>query len=230
MSETSNKTLRTRLIQMEVLPGRPHDNTARILNGIEGARAEGIELVIFPEMSVPGYLIGDEWEHEAFLRECEECAHEIRTATKDIIAIFGSVAVDWHKKNEDGRVRKYNALFVAENGTFLSPENGPCEFVIKTLMPNYREFDDSRHFFDLRKLSQELGRSVADLTAPVRTTKAILGCALCEDAWDSDYSFSPLTELARRNADLLIDISCSPFTLHKNHKRNRVFSAKAVEL
>lgn len=215
---------------MEVLPGRPVENTSRILECIDDARRDKVELIVFPEMAVPGYLLGDEWEREAFLKECETCANEIRAASAGLIAVFGSVGIDWDRKNEDGRVRKYNAVFVAESGQFKGPEGGPYDFTIKTLLPNYRVFDDSRHFHDLRKLALETGRPVDDLIRPVRTDRVSLGCMLCEDTWDMDYGVSPLATLARSGSDLLINVSSSPYTLNKNHKRQRVFSNRMREL
>lgn len=222
--------LRVRLVQMEVLPGRPAENTATILHGIREAIAERVDLIAFPEMAIPGYLIADEWERDAFVRECEACANEIRDASRGIITVFGSVGVDHSRRNEDGRVRKYNALFVAEEATFKGPERGPYPFVIKSLLPNYREFDDSRHFFDLRKLALEEQRTVADLVTPVRTSHFRLGGVLCEDGWDMDYNVSPLSLLGAHNPDLCINISASPYTLNKNNKRNRVFSNQASQI
>lgn len=221
---------RVMTVQMEVLPGRPLDNTARMLDFIRNARAEHADLVVFPEMAVPGYLIGDEWEHEAFLRECENCCLELEKASKGVICVFGSIGIDWRKKNEDGRIRKYNALFVAENGRFVGPSGSPYRFVIKTLLPNYREFDDSRHFYDLRKLAADEDKPLKDLVRPVRAGRFSLGCVLCEDAWDTDYSVSPLAALASQKADLFINISSSPFTVNKGRKRHRVFSAQASKL
>ncbi len=224
-------SLRVCLAQTEVRPGRPADNAAHMLELVSSARADGADLIVFPEMAIPGYLIGDEWEHDAFLRECEQCGTELCSSARDIIVIFGNVGVDWRRRNEDGRVRKYNALFVAEDGEFVAPENGPYAFAIKALHPNYRQFDDSRHFFDLRKLALEDDRPVAELSAPVVTGDLTLGCVLCEDAWDIDYSLSPLQNMAAgRKLDLCINISSSPFTVNKNHKRNRVFNEQAVKL
>lgn len=223
-------TLRTRLAQIDILPGRPLQNTERILAAVAGACADNVDLIVFPEMAVPGYLLGDEWEHEAFLRECEACAEEIRCTAEGIVIVFGSVGLDWSRHNEDGRVRKYNAAFVAENREFLAPTHGLLPFVVKTLLPNYREFDDSRYFFDLRKLALEEGRPVDDLIAPVRTSRFSLACVLCEDAWDTDYGFSPLEALTKHDVDLYVNLSSSPFTLNKNHKRHRVFSAQAARL
>jgi NAD+ synthase (glutamine-hydrolysing) len=215
---------------MEVRPGRPVDNSARILDHLRDAAKDGVKLIVFPEMAVPGYLIGDEWEHEAFLRECEECCKEICAASKGLIAVFGSVGIDWQRRNEDGRVRKYNALFVADDGRCVGPLNGPYKFVIKTLHPNYREFDDSRHFFDLRKLALEQHMPLDELVSPVKTSSGLLACALCEDAWDTDYAFSPFDALSKTHARLFINISSSPFTMNKCQRRNRLFAAHAAKL
>lgn len=212
---------------MEVAPGRPADNCSHMLSAIKAAREDVADLIVFPEMAIPGYLIGDQWEHESFLRECESCGEEVLAASVDMVVVFGNVGVDWDRKNEDGRVRKYNALFVGENGRPAGPDSGPYSFVIKTLMPNYREFDDSRHFFDLRKVAAEQGVRIEDLSTPVTTSLCKLGCVLCEDAWDQDYAASPLSMLANHDPDLFVNISASPFTVNKNHKRNRVFSAHA---
>lgn len=228
---TSGHTLRTRIAQMDVLPGCPRKNTDKMLSLICDAVADQVDLIVFPEMAIPGYLIGDEWEHTAFLRECEACGESIRNAANNITVVFGNVGIDWNRRNEDGRTRKYNALFIAENMRFIGPESGPYPFTIKTLLPNYRQFDDSRHFFDLRKLAFEENAAVESLMGPVKTKCACIGCILCEDAWDMDYAVSPLSVLASHTEiDLFINASSSPFTLNKNHKRNRVFSAHAVKL
>ncbi|MFH1970197.1 MAG: NAD(+) synthase [Verrucomicrobiota bacterium] len=218
------------LAQIHVLPGQPAANTETMLKAIASARAQAAELVVFPEMAIPGYLLGDAWERDAFLRECEACGHQIREASKGLVVVFGNVGLDWHRCNEDGRVRKYNALFVAENGRFIGPRGGTYDFVVKTLLPNYREFDDSRYFYDLRRLAAEEGLSLEQALAPVITERLALGCILCEDAWDTDYGVSPLDLLKRHGADLFVNCSCSPWTLNKNAKHNRMFSAHAERL
>ncbi|MEI8352269.1 MAG: NAD(+) synthase, partial [bacterium] len=201
-----------------------------MLASIETAKQDGVELLVFPEMAIPGYLLGDEWERAAFLRECEACGNEIRVASTGLTVLFGNVGLDWSLKNEDGRTRKYNSLFVAESGHFVGPKDGPHPFVIKTLMPNYREFDDSRHFYDARKLAAELGRPLNEIIAPVVTACGRIGAVLCEDAWDSDYDVSPLRILADHGVDFVVNASCSPFTFNKNNKRNRVFAAAAAKI
>lgn len=215
---------------MDVIPGQPMVNTRTILSHLDNARRDGVQLAVFPEMAIPGYLLGDEWERPAFLRECEACGNRIREASTGLTVVFGNVAMDQSRRNEDGRIRKYNALFIAENGTLIGPPSSPYPFVIKTLQPNYREFDDDRHFFDLVKVAREENRSVESMLQPMNSRLGILGGSICEDAWDQDYALSPLSILAQNGAQLLINISCSPYTLDKNQKRNRVYSKHAQTL
>lgn len=220
------------MAQMEVLPGHPDKNTARILSLIEEARKKRADIVIFPEMAVPGYLLGDTWEQTSFLQDCESFGRDIIAASHGIVVMFGNIAVDWSRKNNDGRVRKYNAFFTAQNGHLIQPDNMPYPYVIKTLMPNYREFDDTRHFFSLQKLARELGTTPNHLISPVslkiRDTRYSIGCLLCEDGWSDNYELQPFEVLRQNNPiDFFVNISASPYTLGKNEKRNRVFGWQA---
>lgn len=230
MQKTHKKQLRAALAQIRVIPGLPVLNTETMLKAIAAAKRQKAKLIVFPEMVIPGYLIGDNWEREAFLRECEACGRKIREAAQGITIIFGNVGLDWNKKNEDGRVRKYNALFAAENKTFIGSAKSPYKFIIKILSPNYREFDESRYFYDLRKLALELGDKPEELISPVKACGLNLGCVICEDAWDRDYSLSPLQILTGQPLDIIINCSSSPFTLNKNLRRHKVFSEQCVKL
>ncbi len=228
-TQAHNGTVNVRLVQLEVLPGRPEANTRRMLEAVAQARADGVALVAFPELAVPGYLLGDMWDRPSFLRACEACGERLREASQGILVVFGNVAVDWGKRGEDGRVRRYNALFFAENGEFCASAVTRLPFVAKTLLPNYRCFDDVRHFFDTRRLALENCTTPDRMIEPMQTSLGLIGGLLCEDAWDTDYAFSPAKILARKGARFLINASCSPFTCDKNHKRNRVFNQLACD-
>jgi len=223
--------IRIALAQIEVIPGRPDLNSAAMLALIDEARGHEADLVVFPEMAVPGYLLGDTWEQQAFLRDCEEHGRRIVAASHGICVMFGNIGVDWDKRGDDGRVRKYNAFFVARDGALLGSDNFPYPFRIKALHPNYREFDDSRHFYSLRKLAIELGTTPQDLLRPVHVPAGgrivSTGSILCEDGWHEDYGIEPTAILRRHGAEMIVNISSSPFTLGKNNKRNRVFSRQA---
>ncbi len=222
--------------QIDVEPGHPDLNAAKMLQSIDDAKSHGADMIIFPEMVIPGYLLGDMWEQTSYLKDCLSYGDDIIAASKDkdICIVFGNIAVDWQKKNTDGRVRKYNALYVAHNGKLIQPEKSPYPFAIKTLFPNYREFDDSRYFFSLQSLAGELNRPLADILSPIdveiKGKKYSLGCILCEDGWSDDYNFAPIDILCQNyKLDMLINISASPYTFGKNDKRHRVFAKQAKD-
>jgi NAD+ synthase (glutamine-hydrolysing) len=213
---------------MVVKAGNPEANLARILAGIERAKANGRSVVVFPEMAVPGYLLGDEWENEAFVRECADMNAEIMAATKDgIAAVWGNVLVDQDAKGEDGRTRKYNAAFVAQNGEMVG--NGVfVGYAVKSLMPKYREFDDERHFYSLSKLAFEKGVSPESLLEPfelfIAGVRRRIGIVICEDMWDEDYAFKPVEILKKKGAEAVINLSASPYGIGKSAKRDRLIA------
>lgn len=221
------------LSQFEIIPSMPTNNAARIINYIEEAKNNKADMIIFPELAISGYLIGDMWESESFIRECEELGEEIIKASKDIFVIFGNVAVDRNKKNFDGRVRKYNALFLAKDGKLIkNPRTKiPYPFIIKTLLPNYKEFEDTRHFFSLKDLifenALEDNFDLKEYFNPVEINingeKINLGLTICEDAWSSNYNLSPI-DILNEKIDLFINISSSPYTLIKDTKRHKMYS------
>lgn len=223
------------LSQLEIIPSTPTNNAARIINYIEEAKNNKADMIIFPELAISGYLIGDMWESESFIRECEELGEEIIKASKDIFVIFGNVAVDKNKKNFDGRVRKYNALFLAKDGKLIKNPYSKISypFIIKTLLPNYKEFEDTRHFFSLKDLIFEnalednfdLKEYFNPVEIEINGEKINLGLTICEDAWSSNYNLSPMDILNESgNVDVFINISSSPYTLIKDDKRHKMYS------
>ena len=221
------------LSQFEIIPSMPSDNSARMIKFIEEAKNNKADMIIFPELAISGYLIGDMLESESFIRECEELGEEIIKASKDIFVIFGNVAIDRNKKNFDGRVRKYNALFLAKDEKLIKNPYSkiPYPFIIKTLLPNYKEFEDTRHFFSLKDFifenTLEDNFDLKEYFNPVEINingeKINLGLTICEDAWSSNYNLSPI-DILNEKTDLFINISSSPYTLIKDTKRHKMYS------
>jgi len=223
--------------QIEVKPAQPGENTKAILAMIDKAKQAKADILLLPEMAIPGYLLGDLWEQEAFLKDCAAYGEEVVAASQGLVVIFGNIAIDPTRYNQDGHMRKYNAAFVAQNGKLL--KGGlPYPFISKTSLPNYREFDDMRYFHSTIKLQPEIApdKTVADLLQPVQVTihgeTIRLGVMLCEDGWTDNYNYNVPSILAKHGAQIICNISCSPFTLSKNSKRHRVFGnqAKALHL
>lgn len=228
------------LVQMRVAPGQPDINTVSIIAEIKAASERGIDVIVFPEMSTTGYLIGDILEDDYFVNDVISFNHDIVEATKGtkVAVIFGTV-VAVSQKGEDGRQRLHNAAVVAYDGKIIS-------WTHKTLQPNYRFFNDAKHLYSLRASVEEQAEHlrlkennvmpdvcVRDYLKPIRieTRKGHLnfGVILCEDMWHEDYAVSPAKILVEQGAELIINLSASPWTWQKNHKRHRVVKELLTE-
>lgn len=228
------------LSQMDITAGRPDKNLKQMLVDLRIAADRGSDLHVFNEMAIPGYMIGDEWENDSFVHECEDMNHEVVAATREhaMAAIWGNVSTDPARRNEDGRLRKYNAAFVARNGVLVP--NGVSEGrVIKTLMPNYRQFDDKRHFTSLKDLIleeegtlQNAARHYQPFDLVVDGVVRRVGVIICEDMWDDDYLLKPVEMLRENGADMIVNISTSPYGIGKQAKRDRLLvrQSKGIDL
>ncbi len=218
---TTHPAIRLALAQLDVEPNRPDINVRRVLDTIEQQRSRGADLVVFSEMVVPGYMIGDAFEREAFLRDCEAYNADIAAASIGLTVIWGNVLVDRAKRNRDGTVRKYNAAFAARHGALL-----PSVVAIKTHLPTYRQFHDRRHFTSLQDLADEEGVPLSekllvhDLALGNATHR--VGLMLCEDMWWEDYGVNIAAMLRDNGASFLVNLSASPWGAGKAAKRDRV--------
>lgn len=230
-----NDSLLSRLgmIQMEVVPGRPDRNLQTAVRMANEARSQGLDLLLFPELCLSGYLIGDLWEERSFVDDCLAAGAELAQAFPQQTLVFGNVGIESHKCGEDGRLRRYNAAYVVQGGVFQRNPVLGMDFFPKSLLPNYREFEEARHFYDLRRLAMERGLSYHGLVEPlalqVGNSMHRLGIILCEDGWGEDYGEHLVRLLAQKGAELILNLSASPYTRGKDGKRSRVFSSQARE-
>lgn len=219
--------------QMEIIAGRPDLNTKKMLELIGLAKNDKVDILLFPELAVPGSMIGDLWEQTDFLKDCETYGQEIIEAAQDIIVIFGNVAIDWKRKNKDGHVRKYNAAFAAQDGK-LVPTGQGLDYVAKTSLPAYREFDDPRYFSGQEMLLKDkrisLKNGMGLVTVTLHGQEYKMGLLLCEDGWTENYPVNVPAMLKQSGADIFCNLSNSPFTLGKNSKRHVLFGSQAKEL
>lgn len=209
------------LCQMKVTPGRPDLNVAYIVEEIEEAKKRNIDIILFPEMSTTGYFIGDLYEDDAFLRDVQYLNRDIREATKSgITAIIGTPVLVPKKWGEDGRERVLNAAVIYSNGKYIG-------HTVKTLQPNYRIFDDDRHFFSTRKTAQENKerpeKFLKPFTVVLRNGLTLrFGVMLCEDMWHESYPLNPAEVLSKKGAEIIFNLSASPWTWQKNRKRHEI--------
>ena len=226
-------TLKVACGQMEIIAGRPDLNTKRILQVINLARNESVDILVFPELTIPGSMIGDLWEQTAFLKDCEAYGQQVISSTQGITVVFGNVATDWKRKNKDGKVRKYCAAFTAQNGRLIPTEQG-LEFIAKTSLSACCQFDDPRYFSGQEALLKDkrisLKNGLGSVTVSVHDTQYKLGIMLGEDCWTENFPFSVPSMLQQGGAEILCNLSSSPLMLHKNSKRHLIFGNLAKEL
>jgi NAD+ synthase (glutamine-hydrolysing) len=220
------------LCQQPCIPANPALNAQYFVRSIEEAESRDVDLIVGVE-AMQGYLIGDQYEYTAFLKEVDTANATIQDATagKKIAVTYGSVVPIWTSKGEDGRVMKWNAGLILQDGELLQLSS-------KTLQPNYRMFNDSRHMFEARKEAERIaldtGQRHDDLLKQMLQVATLrrrngqpyrLGQILCEDMWDTDYAIKPTRILAENGAEIIVNHSASPWTWRKNNKRHRVVKA-----
>ena len=227
--------------QIQVHPGEPATNFKSMMHAINYAKAVSTDILIFPELCLSGYMVGDLWDQVPFVKDCLYYGEELIKATTNtnLTIIFGNVGIDESLRNLDGSLRKYNALYVASKGQLVSNPSQPYPFTIKTLLPCYRYFNEPRHFTSANVVAKERNLSLSDINQPLtistRHGAFTIAPVICEDSWDTHYPDCPtslMVESAKakgQHIDLIVNCSSSPFTIHKQEQRHALFSAQAKQ-
>jgi NAD+ synthase (glutamine-hydrolysing) len=199
--------MRIAAAQLNPTSGDINGNAARILSALDAAAKQGADVLVTPEMALPGYCIGDLVEDAGFLDANERAMQAIAEAARGITAVVGFIDYDLAARNESGSVRKYNAAAVVRDGRVLQRAH-------KSLLPSYRYFDDKRFFVP--------GEHREPVIIGTRGGPVKLGVSICEDLWDEFYDVKPVTELAAKGADVLLNLNASPFCPGKRHERDAI--------
>ena len=199
--------MRVALAQINPTSGDIKGNTSKIIDAVREAAERGADLVVTPEMALPGYCIGDLVEDPGFLAANEHAIHTIAAEARDITAVVGFIDYEPGARNEFGTLRKYNGAAVVRGGRVLQRAR-------KSLLPNYRYFDDKRYF------TASTTRDTVDVRAGGGTER--VGVSICEDMWDEFYSIKPLPELAAKGARVLLNLNASPYYPGKRFTRQKL--------
>lgn len=205
------------LAQLNFHVGHFEANRNKILQYIEQARKQSVDLIVFSELSVCGYPPYDLLERETFVKNCEQSVQLIATHCKHIAAIVGAPEI-----NCDATGKKlYNSAFFLAHGAIQ-------QTIRKTLLPNYDVFDEYRYFEPNHnfELIEYMGKKIA--------------LTICEDLWDEQpvangfaksklYKKAPADELAQLNPDVLINIAASPFSYTQSEIRANIVKKKALK-
>jgi NAD+ synthase (glutamine-hydrolysing) len=195
---TSPVTLRVAIAQINTTVGDFKNNADKMKTCIRQARQSGADVILFPELALSGYPPEDLLHKQGFIKENMATLKRVVAHTKGITAIVGTL--------EQSGNKLYNSAALMANGKLL----GYCR---KTILPNYGVFDEKRYFHE--------GET------PVRFTQngVTFGITVCEDLWFADGPGKKLC--LDSNADVLLNISSSPFCTGKGEIREKMIRSRA---
>ena len=190
-------TLRIALAQVNVTVGDLEANRRRLEEAIRRAQAWMADLVVGPELAVTGYPPEDLLLKSQFVEANLQTLGRLAPATRGVIALVGFV-------DRDRQGRLYNAAAVLADGRLAATYRKQC-------LPNYGVFDEQRYF--------------TPGTAPlVLTVGGIrVGITICEDLWKEQ----PCHALAKAGAQIILNLSASPYHAGKLRQREQLFALRA---
>ena len=108
-------------------------NVRKIISAIEKAKADGSDIIVFPELITHGYTSQDWFQDPDIIAHALDPLDEIIPATIGITAVVGTIRPN---EDNDGR-RLYNCAAVIHQQQILG-------VVPKSFLPNYKEFYEGR--------------------------------------------------------------------------------------
>lgn len=197
----------------------PASNAQATIELAKRADAEGVDVVVFPELGISSYAIDDLVLQKALLDGVEEGLSAVTMAS----ATLGPLLLVGAPLRQSDRL--YNCAVAVSRGRILG-------VVPKTYLPNYREYYEKRWFASGSACSQETvsvaGRAVPFGTDLIFTARdvpdLVVGIDICEDYWSP---IPPSSYAALAGATLLANLSASNVTVGKAAQRELLSAAQS---
>ncbi len=194
------------LAQQNYHIGNIENNTKKIIEAIETAKAGGGDIIVFSELSVCGYPPRDFLYFDDFIEKCYQAVDTIKKHADGIAVLVGA---PYRNKVVEGKDLFNAAWFLAD---------GQVKQVIhKTCLPTYDVFDEDRYFEPANEWNVVAykGKKIA--------------ITVCEDIWNLGsnplYRYCPMDLLMPQQPDVMINLSASPFDY--THDADRQAAVKA---
>ncbi len=189
-------------------------NTKKVIECIDLAIKQDVDLILFPELTLCGYPPEDLVLHESFINSMHEHLEQVVKVSKNIVVVVGLV----RKNTSHGEKPLLNSACIIQDQKIIG-------FYEKWLLPTYDVFDERRYF--------EPGKTL--FTFNLQGKK--IGITICEDVWQhagyvdrTKYPRDPIVELSKENIDLLLNLSASPYRFTKSDLRVEVCQKAARTL
>lgn len=197
-------------------------NVEQIERFVVDADKRGVEILVFPELSVTGYSCQDLFAQQALLDRVEKKIVDMLEATKrcDVISVVGApICIG-------GGV--YNCAVVCQHGTVLG-------IVPKRFLPNYGEFYEKRWFASSDDLTEPVWINYAGSWVIVIGEETLFktacgvkfGIELCEDVWSP---LPPSNDLVLSGADIILNLSASDDLIGKNAYLKSLLAQQSARL
>ncbi|MDD4216898.1 MAG: NAD+ synthase [Bacteroidales bacterium] len=204
------------LSQLNFHIGNLNYNSEKIINAINKAKTENVDLIIFSELSVCGYCPLDMLEHRNFIKDCNDAINKIVIHTTGIAVIIGSPTINPHQKGK----KLYNSAIFIKNQAIIKTVN-------KTLLPTYDVFDETRYF------------EPNDVFEIIEYKNKKIALTICADLWDEQrtngnftkdilFENNPLKYLSKCKPDFIVNIAATPYSFRhaKIHEDILINNAK----
>lgn len=204
--------MRIAIAQLNPLVGDLQGNCEKILDAAQAASRANAELLICPELIVCGYPPKDLLLRSGFVTACDRAVEILARQLPASLGVLIGHPTHWNQP--DG---------LSANAASLLYQGKVQQTISKGLLPNYDVFDERRYF------------RPAQSVEPMKFAGKTLGVHICEDAWfgqpETFYherpacEFDPVARLIEQGAEILINLSASPFEIDKLTRRHRLMGA-----
>src|SRR5436309_7233833 len=187
------RSMKIGFAQINPTVGDLSGNFEKIIGAYERLAAAGAELVLTPELAIPGYPPQDLVFKSRFVPENLQVLEQLHSRVGNVPLLVGFV-----DRNEGRGKQFHNAAALLERGK-------PIRKTYKSLLPTYDVFDEDRYF--------EPGRCGVPFDVHGRK----IGVTICEDIWTDDYlprplyDVEPVRNLVDQGAEIMVSLSASPF-------------------
>ncbi|HNC09926.1 MAG TPA: NAD(+) synthase [Anaerolineales bacterium] len=191
------------IAQINTMVGDLIGNIARILDAAD--KAKDADLIVFPEMTVPGYPPRDMLYDASFVEAVQAATADLAQQARHLPPLLvGSFAPSGEKHYQHPAL--HNIAYLMKGGELTVAQ-------VKQLLPVYDVFYEPRWFVPGKKT-----------LPPIEIGGMKIGVMICEDMWDEEYSTHPGAELKAMGAERLIVMSASPY--RKNAEEGRLYHAR----
>ena len=205
------------LAQLNPTIGDLKNNAQQILKTAQQVAAQGVKLLLTPELSLCGYPPRDLLLNAHFITEMEQELHQLAIELPPEVHVLVGLAT----RNPDAIVTGGKPLF---NSIALLAAGKVQNIFHKRLLPTYDVFDENRYFTPGSKANWFILDDIK------------IGVTVCEDLWNDEdfwgkrsYLINPIAELAIQDIDLSINLSASPYSMGKQQIRSAILNHAAVK-